>query len=328
MTKNQHFVSQVEQRLNAINPLALPEKQRIYEFEIVDRERREVRLTDEGGRPISSSLSMTDLFSFDVDDAGVRMNFEQAFERYENKIRDLTSRLLRDRAASQRAIAIDQDVVFNLFVAKIINFVRNPYSVAKVLNTLGAMAQHHPTDPIIYAAYERILRGRRPHQAYLCQKLGITDEQYEAWLRALFMLLTPLAASASPPLEWSLRSLFLDRGKGLFTIIHTYSVERCLLSDRGITSPVEQAPDRFVCDFNLNAHAFIRYAFVDYDLVLKRPMPPIVKQGLMKGPKQVFYNHRHDDLAALNVFHLQVIAQSFKSAFCSGQQPYGVVVIP
>ncbi len=181
-TKNQHFVSQVEQRLNALNPRARPENQRIYEFEIVDRDRHEVRLTSKKGRTIADTLSMFDLFSFDVDDGGARANFERAFSAYEKRIRELTALILQAHAA--RSNAIGQEL-FDLFVAKMVNFVRNPYSVEKVLNTFGALAQHHPADPAIYATYERILRGRRPQQAYLCRTLDITNEQYGAWLRVL-----------------------------------------------------------------------------------------------------------------------------------------------
>ena len=83
LTKNQHFVSQVEQRFNALNPAALPENQRIYEFEIVDRDEHQVRLVTLKGRRISNSLSMFDLFSFDVADSGVRANLERVFGNYE-----------------------------------------------------------------------------------------------------------------------------------------------------------------------------------------------------------------------------------------------------
>ena len=37
-TRNQHFVTQGEQRLNALNPRADPKNQRIYSFQVVDRE--------------------------------------------------------------------------------------------------------------------------------------------------------------------------------------------------------------------------------------------------------------------------------------------------
>ena len=63
-TKDQHFISQVEQRLNALNPAARPENQRIYEFKVVDREQHVVELTDVRGKSIVSSLSIFDLFSW------------------------------------------------------------------------------------------------------------------------------------------------------------------------------------------------------------------------------------------------------------------------
>ncbi len=322
-TKNEHFVSQAEQRLNALNSGARAENQRIYEFEIVDRDRREVRLTRKNGRPIVDTLSMFDLFSFDVDDGGLRANFERAFSAYEARIGDLAARLLQ--AHKTHSSAIGQEV-FDLFVAKMVNYVRNPYSVAKVLNTFGAMAQHHPTDPAIYAAYERILLGRRPQQTYLCRVLGITDEQYGAWLRALFMLLMPLADGWRPMLDQALRTLFLGRDHALHVHVHTFSAERCLLSDRGITSPVPQDL-HLVLDFNLTAHAFIRYAFLDYEKALGRRLPPGIRNGLSLGPKQVQLSYLHDDILALDVFHRRVIDQSFTRVFCSGLSPHGVTVI-
>jgi hypothetical protein len=321
-TKNQHFVSQVEQRLNAINPEARPKKQRIYEFRIADREQYIVRLTHERGRPIVSNLSMFDLFSFDVGDDGVRANFEKAFGDYEARIGGLTACLLK--AHDERSKTITQEL-FDLFVAKMVNFVRNPYSVEKVLNTFGAMAQLHPTDPSLYAAYERILLGRRPHQVRLCATLGITDEQYSAWLRVLFMALTPLTDDWGAMLGHALRTLFLERDKGLYVHIHKFRAERCLLSDRGLTwsAPPGQ---HLVLDFNLSARAFIRYAFLDYEALLGRPLPPGVSHGLSRGPKQVQVSYLHDDLPALNAFHRHVIEQSYESVFCSGLSPYGVTV--
>jgi len=84
-TKRQHFISQIEQRLNAVNPEAKPENQRIYQFDVVDRKRHVVSISDAKGRVISNTLTMFDLFSFDVHEGGVvRANFEDAFSRYES----------------------------------------------------------------------------------------------------------------------------------------------------------------------------------------------------------------------------------------------------
>jgi hypothetical protein len=71
---------------------------------------------------------MLDLFSFDVGDSGVRANFERAFWDYEARIGELTNGLLK--AHAERSSAINQEI-FDLFVAKIVNFVRNPYSVTR-----------------------------------------------------------------------------------------------------------------------------------------------------------------------------------------------------
>ena len=322
LTKNQHFVSQIEQRLNAINPGALPENQRIYEFEIIDREHHQVRLVKPNGRPISGSLSMFDLFSFDVADDGLRANFEQTFGVYEARIRNLTEKLLQAHAA--RSHAISQDL-FELFVAKMVNFIRNPFSVAKVLNTFKVMGQHHPTDPQIYRQYERILTGRRPQQTYLCDKLGILDEQYGTWLRVLFMLLTPLADGHTTMLEQALAAMYDDREHALLIHLHTYSAHRCLLSDRGWTVPIPEG-NNLAFDFNLSARAFIRYVFLDYDAVLGRPLRPMIRDGLSRGPKVVHLSYLHDDLVALDVFHRRIVEQSFERVFSSGLTPHSVTV--
>jgi hypothetical protein len=322
-TRQQHFVAQTEQRLNALNPGAAPENQRIYEMEIIDRDRHMVRLTSLRGRSIARSLSMFDLYSFDVGDDGLRANFEEAFNRYEGRIEPLTRRILGAHAA--RDANVSQEL-FDLFVAKMVNFVRNPYSVVKVLNSFPAMAAHHPARPETYAAYERILTGRRPQQAHLCTELGISDEQYGAWLRIIFMLLMPMAEGVPVMLEQALGNMFENRRDALVIHVNAYTTERCLLSDRGVTSPIEQNPHT-VFDFNLAARAFIRYAFLDFNALTGRPIPPGILAGLHMGPKVVRVEYNTDDLASLDVFHRRVIEQSFRSAFCSGPEAYSVTVL-
>jgi hypothetical protein len=120
--------------------------------------------------------------------------------------------------------------------------------------------------------------------------------------------------------------LFEHRDHGLYIHLHTFSAERCLSSDRGWTVPVPE--DRhLVFDFNLSAHAFIRYAFLDYEAALGRPLPPMIRQGLSRGPKVVQLSYLHDDLVSLAVFHRRIIDQSFQRVFSSGLSPYGVTVV-
>ncbi len=95
-TLNQHFIPQVEQRFNAINPTASDKNQKIYAFEIVNREACELRQLNKKGHCISKTLAYDDLFSFDVEDVGskIRSNFENAFNRYEKGIKSCTKNVL------------------------------------------------------------------------------------------------------------------------------------------------------------------------------------------------------------------------------------------
>lgn len=324
VTRNQHFVAQVEQRLNALNPGADKRNQRIYEFEIIDRDAHSVRFTSERGQLIGKTLSLYDLFSFDRGTGELRANFEATFGHYEDRIEPLTRRILGAHAARDSNVGQE---LFDLFVSKMVNFVRNPYSVIKVLNTFPAMAAHHPTDHTIYADYERIRTGRRPQQAHLCAQLGITDEQYEAWLRVIFMLLTPLSAGLPNMLEQALAGMFESRQDALWIHVHTYTQERCLLSDRGTSSPIEQQPHT-VFDFNLTAHSFIRYGFMAYDALPPGLYPPAIRAGLALGPKAIQVTYQTDDMASLDVFHRRVIEQSYQKVFCSGRGAHSMRVLP
>jgi hypothetical protein len=319
-----HFISQVEQRLNACNPDAASANQRIFKFEIVDRDKRVLRLSGSKGRSVENTLSMLDLFTFDIDqDKNLRTNFEEAFARYENPIRVNTGSILLAHSEDRSDIAPE---LFTLFVAKLVNFIRNPYSIQKALNTFGCFAAVHPTNPTIYDDYIRTMIGRQPHQAYLCRLLGISDDQYKTWLRLLFMLLTPVANGGSNFLEESIKSLFEKEDVALFVHVHKYNQQRCLLSDRGFSWPIEQGK-HMVFDFNLGANAFIRYAFLDYETVLGRPMPEFIKRGLLRGPKVVRVSYLTNDLPALDVFHRRVIEQAHQHVYCSTKDIYTATVL-
>ena len=323
--RNQHFISQVEQRLNAINPNALPRNQRIYKLRVVDREDRRLMLANENGSPIKANLSLSNLFSFDVDlDGRLRENFESLFNDYEASIPIHTEGILRKLAVNSNDLKTE---VIDLFAAKLIGFIRNPYSVVKVLNTFPELAQHHPTDLAVSALYLRILAGRRPHQAYLCGKLGITDQQYEAWLRIIFMLLTPLRANYPPFFAGVIKGVFELEDAIPFVTVYKYDDQCCLLSDRGFSHPIDQEPN-LVFDFNLCSNAFIRYAFLNHVSVFGRQLPEAIARGLKLGPKLVMVQYRPNDLFALDVFHRRAVEQCFESVYCSSKTPYRVTVMP
>jgi hypothetical protein len=132
--RNHHFVSQAEQRLNAANPAAVPQNQRIYTFSVTDRDEPTLQLVNSRGSKIERNLSCTDLFSFNVVDARYRSNLEQVFGKYEADAAQKSEGLvekLRSGATDVKAEILD------VFAIKLLNFFRNPHCVRKAMNTFG-----------------------------------------------------------------------------------------------------------------------------------------------------------------------------------------------
>ena len=170
-TRNQHFVPQVEQK-----------------------------------HAIASTLSMLDLFSFDVLGGGrVRMNLETLFHKYEANIAIHTKGLLEKLAAGSADIKTE---LIDLFAAKLLNFVRNPFCIQKVLNSFPGVGRYEPTDPELLAVYRRIINGQKPHQAHLCRHLDVSQETYVEWLRLIFVLLIQTGDDRPNLFEGMIKGLF------------------------------------------------------------------------------------------------------------------------
>ena len=314
-TQNQHFVSQVEQRLNALNPQADPSNQRIYSFEVVDRANHKLALENSIGRPIESNLSLSDLFSFDVPgESRLRLNFESLFQKYEDYIKDHTKSLLGKLNAGTGDIKAE---IINLFAAKMLNFVRNPFSIVKVLNNFPGLASYDPTDPALLADYRRVVSGRKPQQAHLCAELGISEAQYVQWLRVLFMLLVPMAEGHPNFFEDMIKRLLENRKKHVAAFVFEYDSARCLLSDRGFSQPIA---DGF--SFNLCATAFVDYTFTDPATIVQGKASPEfiarVIANLERLPeKQIHVTFQRNNLDMLARYNRLAIEQCYKRIYCS-----------
>jgi hypothetical protein len=327
-TANQHFVSQVEQRLNAHNPNAAPANQRIYSYTVVDRESFTLSLDSQRGSKIGNNLAFRDLFSFEViPSQALRSNLEVMFQEYEVVIRTNTLGLLQKLERGQGDVKTE---ILELFAAKLMNFLRNPYSIKKVLNTIGGVLHFHPTDPQILANYEAVLAGAKPHQKFLCNQLGVSPEEYKAWLAALFMTLFRPVPNEPNMMEGIIKGLF--EAPSVFPMVCVYRYDRaeddkrCLISDRGYSSPIGQE-DHLSFSFNLCSYAFITYVFGAIDALepAKRAAPELVEKfkKLRKGVSVMpFIN----DLNALARYNQNVVYQSHHAVYSSSTIVYGVTV--
>lgn len=132
-TRNQHFIAQSEQRSNCIDESRPKDKQRIYKFEIVDRENSVVRLTNAEGVKIKRNLSFNDLFSFDVKSHILRKNMEEFFQRFEISLAPAIELLISESKVNSES-GVLRDAAEKLFKAKLMGWIRNPYSIARTLN--------------------------------------------------------------------------------------------------------------------------------------------------------------------------------------------------
>lgn len=320
-TRNQHFVSQVEQRLNAINPSAKAVNQKIYSFSVVDRESYEIELDSPNGLKINKTLSITDIFSFDVLEGKTeRYNFEKLFHQYEVDINLNTISLISKLSNTGSDIKPE---ILNLFTSKLLNFVRNPYSIKKVLNTFPALKNVYPTNPVHYKNFEKVLKGRKPQQQQLCKHLGISEEEYSDWLGVIFLLLTQLEDGRTNFLEQVIKGLFENPDNFIMIIVYTYDDKTCLLSDRGYSVPLPEQ-EHMAWDFNLNSHGFIRYIFGDLDTLLPPNTPKSIIETYKARPRSISVSHMINDLNTLGQYNKHVVYQCYKNIFSSSIKCYGL----
>lgn len=259
-TRNQHFVSRVEQKLNACNPGSASGKFRIYSYRILNRDVYQIELENPRGRQIESTLSMLDLFSFDIPSANrVRMNLESLFHKYEENIEVHTKGLLEKLDLGNDDIKTE---IIDLFAAKLLNFIRNPFCIEKVLNTFPGITSLEPTDPVLQATYHQIITGKKPQQTYLCDQLGISNKTYIDWLKLLFMLLMPVSDDQPNFFESMIKALFERRDLQAAAFVFQYDNDYCLLSDRGFCQPIPDGPHMSM-SFNLCSNAFVDFCFAD-----------------------------------------------------------------
>ncbi|WP_225063125.1 MULTISPECIES: hypothetical protein [Komagataeibacter] len=320
-TRNQHFLAQVDQRLNALNPHAHKDNQRIYSFKIANRESYLLELENPKGNLIERNLSVFDLFSFDVlDDNNLRYNFESLFQRYEGYIETHTKSLLAKLNAGDHDVKAE---IIDLFAAKLINFVRNPFCIQKVLNTFTGIASYDPTDRTLLASYRRIVNGKKPQQEYLCHTLGISDLQYIEWLRLLFMLLTPMSTGHTNFFDDIIKHILEDRKNYIAAIVCEYENACCLLSDRGFSQPIENDA-HMGFSFNLCSTAFVHYFVCDPAVLLKnKAHPEFLAYALAAReklwPPQINVTFFRNDLNMLAQYNRRVVEQCYKRVFCAAK---------
>lgn len=327
VTRNHHFVAQVEQRLNSINPDISKKNQRIYSFNILDRETYKLDLKSENGERIEDNLSFDDLFSFDILDEKQRLNLEQAFGKYERNVGELTKSLLQKVKENNNDI---KEEILEIFALKLLNTFRNPYCIEKTLNTIGQLSNYSPSNVELKELYEKIDDFNHPQGEDIAARFAVSVESYKKWMKSLFMILVPEVEQGRNILELTLKGFF-ENSESLINVF----INECsgipnahpLLSDRGFTLLTDRE-EHTAYEFNLGSTAFISYVFTDIKAYAPSTMDAELIQGIIslneKRPSEVKVHVIRDDPAALSRYNKNVVYQSFNTVFCKGKVVHGL----
>lgn len=309
-TRNQHYISQVEQKLNCINPSIAKEKRRIYQFESLNRESQEYKLSNESGVKIEKNLSFNDLYSLEVFDDATRDNFEHFFSELESKIENLTQKVL----TSQK---IDKEILITLFNAKLMNVIRNPYCILSTLNTYSDICEFTPVDDKL-AQYFQKIKSLRINE-FVLKEFKVDQEQFRQWLKIIFYLVVPINCPNGKYLNFMpdmINKLFDIKDFLIFIAIVTHEKQICLLSDRAHVDLSKALPkDAVGYEFNLTKNAFMHITFSKNNLESIPNIPDHIikafrKQGINKITQPAIrINKISNDNKLFSAYNARVIYQ-------------------
>ena len=317
-TRNQHYISQVEQKLNCINPSIAKEKRRIYQFESLNRESQEYKLSNEIGVKIENNLSFDDLYSLEIFDDATRDNFEQYFVQLERQIEYLTGKILTCKQ-------LDREVLLTLFNAKLMNVIRNPYCILSTLNTYSDICQYIPTDKKL-AKYFIKIESLKTNQLIL-NELRVGQEEFRQWLKIIFYLVVPISCPNGEYLNFMsdiIKKLFDIKKFRIFIAIVTHEKQICLLSDRAhVDLSKALSGDAVGYEFNLTKNAFMHIRFSKNNLESIPNIPDHIiekfrKQGINRITQPAIrINKISDDDQLFSAYNARVIYQCHRHFYAA-----------
>lgn len=203
-TANQHFISQAEQRLNSCSSNPNSKKSEIYRFEIAERNPPKVISGEKVS--IGRNLSFQEIFTIHRLSGNERLNFENLFKRYEDEFLPRAQSLAefisiaREKSADASG-AVDlknidgldfnkivDDLKF-VFKYKIMNGLRNPYSIKNTLREFESFLDHAIFEEEALKIYIALELKNKSEKDYICSQFSISESEYKKWIRLLLMFL-------------------------------------------------------------------------------------------------------------------------------------------
>lgn len=295
--RNHHYISQAEQRLNALdeNP------NKIYKFK---KTGSSVVMVGTKAVGIINNLSAKNLFTFSNSENGENYNFEDIFSRYENNI------TLLNRTFNEKMSINDENLnkeIYEIFSSKFMNIIRNPYSARLVVEMFSDLEKFIPSSEDINFINEKIMNFGNNNKDILCQNFGFSEDNYKKWLRIIFLTLGLYKhENGSTPLDYLIKQEFLNTRNTVVKInVYKYDNERCLISDKGFCEL--KAEQGFNLTFNIDKKCLVSFTFVSGN-------------GETVDEKDSEFVIHNNDIDALKNYNSACIEQCHEHIFCSSDK--------
>ncbi|MED5607871.1 hypothetical protein VV867_09265 [Pseudomonas sp. JH-2] len=323
LARNHHFISQAEQRLNAIDSSVRPENQRIYRFDILQREPPSIRKSGSTGVKIEKNLSRQDLYTLKILDEGGQHNLESAFQQYENDIPGMTRSLL-NKLKDPKSIDFKKELL-RLYALKLLNIIRNPYDMKRTLEMFRELRGVLPGNKDLQSHFISLDSASRPQVAQICEELSVSEEEYIEWLKIIYLLILQPLDQGLNLIEHLIKSV-IDNDN----IIKDFSIFRydepqsagVLLCDRIIDERPKKGTQ--VQMFNLDASAFMVVMLVDIkgqDII---DLNPEYRDVDFKQGNVVRVNCEANNLTVLKTYNQHCVWLAHSNVYCAHETPYGV----
>lgn len=246
-TINQHFISQVEQRMNSCSAKPESDKAEIYRFNI--KEVNPPRVLHGGRAAIWRNLSFHDLFTVVRTPEKERINLEKLFGRYEGEFSIRSANLLDwiEKTRTKSGIVsgkiefdgIDDcclsdvlsDIKF-IYKYKILVGMRNPLRIKDTLREFS-LALNYSLDQDESLKLYLFLEGKnKSEEMRICSTYGVSSEEYREWIRLLILFL--FQKDATTILDGFVDEFFKAKEYTTNIVIFSFDGKCALLPDTGV----------------------------------------------------------------------------------------------
>lgn len=252
-TKNQHYVSQVEQRENSCNKNASNKNQEIFKYTRVNGDQ-----FDDGKRvKIATNQSDFDLFTLAKKDSH-RKNLENLMGNLESNyltVVDKIERSCENHKNDEKVFFTEIDDIKKCLELKFLTQFRNPYLIKETLRLISFTKNFILDDDRHLEALIALYKAEN-NIDFLSEKYGVTKDEYIAWLNTLVGLLLPVNGQGL--LSGMVNEIFESSEFGKRIYIHYYHTDCTLLPDCGILDETNE--NMIIYRFNVTSKIIIALA--------------------------------------------------------------------